>query len=354
MDGCIRITPTGKPKKSQSSGAPVRNCVCGCGVDARLFSFVLTKKRVVRGGVDLLTPLTQAIDAQGRRKLLEQIAQGKCEARVACCHVHPDDMYWTKQCRLKLKRGILPRVSLNPLTFTPEKPGSALRATRYCLEHFDTIEALSPQREHFHDDSARRSVGPDSSPEVAGCARTKSSRPAQTPLSRGTARRRARRRKTHTPTSIAMHEVLGKESVARQIDFDEKPVRTLRWCAEQMEKLAEELDQTRHALKLAHEANGQLKVENNSLQERLNASSEKLHAARALLASRNGGHLTFDRLMMDEKLRKGCNSLTGWKTPEAFRAFWNWVNGEKRTGPQMPRCITSQKQVHPRRRRVMT
>ena len=57
---------------------------------------------------------------------------------------------------------------------------------------------------------------------------------------------------------------------------------------------------------------------------------------------------------MDEKLRKSCNSLTGWKTPEAFRAFWNWVNGGKRTGPQMPRCITSQKQVHPRRRRVMT
>ena len=121
--------------------------------------------------MDLLTPLTQAIDEQRRRKLREQIAQGKCEARVACCHVHPDDMYWTKQCRLKLKRGILPRVSLNPLTFTPEKPGSALRATWHCLEHFDTTEALSPQREHFHDDSARRSVGPDSRPEVAGCAR---------------------------------------------------------------------------------------------------------------------------------------------------------------------------------------
>jgi len=106
MDGCIRITPTGKPKKRWPGGGNVRACVCVCGVDARLFSFVLTKKRVVRGGVDLLTPLTQAIDAQGRRKLLEQIAQGKCEARVACCHVHPDDMYWTKQCRLKLKRGI--------------------------------------------------------------------------------------------------------------------------------------------------------------------------------------------------------------------------------------------------------
>ena len=33
---------------------------------------------------------------------------------------------------------------------------------------------------------------------------------------------------------------------------------------------------------------------------------------------------------MDEKLRKSCNSLTGWKTPEAFRAFWNWVNGGKK------------------------
>ena len=127
-----------------------------------------------------------------------------------------------------------------------------------------------------------------------------------------------------------MHEVLGKESVARQIDFDEKPVRTLRWCTEQMEKLAEELDQTRHALKLAHEANGKLKAENNSLEHRLTSITEKLRDARAPFDYRNSGHLTFDRLMMDEKLRKGCNSLTGWKTPEAFRAFWNWVNGGKK------------------------
>ena len=71
----------------------VRNCVCGCGVDARSFSFVLTEQRVVRGGVDLLTPLTQGMDAHRRRELLEQIAQGKCGARVACCHVHPEYMY---------------------------------------------------------------------------------------------------------------------------------------------------------------------------------------------------------------------------------------------------------------------
>jgi hypothetical protein len=100
-------------------------------VDSRSFSFVLTKKRVVRGGVDLLTPLTQAIDEQRRRKLREQIAQGKCEARVACCRVHPDDMCWTKECPLKLKPRISPRVSLNPLTFTPDKLGGALRATWY-------------------------------------------------------------------------------------------------------------------------------------------------------------------------------------------------------------------------------
>ena len=324
------MTATGKPKKKRSGGAPVRPCVCGCGVDARSFSFVLTGKRVDRDGVDLLTPLTQGIEAQRRRELLKQIAEEKCEARVACCHVHPDDMYWTKKCRLKLKPNISPRVSLMPLTKTPDKRGSALRATKHCLECFGATVELSPQREHFHDDSARRSMGPDSSPEVAGCAHTKSSRPAETPLSRGTVRRPARRRKTHTPTSVAMHEILGKESVARQIDFEEQPARTVRSCTEQLEKMAEELDRTRHALKLAHEANGKKQAEINSLQDRLTSTSEKLRDARALFACRNGGHLTFDRLMKDKKLRKGCNALTGWKTPELFKSFWEWVNGGKK------------------------
>ena len=88
------MTATGKPKKSQSSGAPVRNCGCGCGVDARLFSFVLTKKRVVRGGLDLLTPLTQAIDEQRRRKLREQIAQGKAQTwHPAAGEFEPADLH---------------------------------------------------------------------------------------------------------------------------------------------------------------------------------------------------------------------------------------------------------------------
>ena len=323
------MTPTGKPKKRRPGGAPVRPCVCGCGVDARSFSFRLTEERVVRDGVDLLTPLTQGMGKQKRRKLRAQATEGKCEARVACCHVHPDDMYWTKQCRLKLKPDIVPCVSLNPLTCTPDKPGSALRAIKYCLEYFGATEALSPQREHFHDDSARRSMGPHSSAEVAGSTRTKSSRPAQTPLSCGSVRRRAWRRKTHTPTSVAVHEILGKESVARQIDFEEQPARTVRSCTEQMAKMAEELDRTRHALKLAHEANGKKQAEINPLQDRLTSTSEKLSDARDLLARRDGGFLTFDRLMKDKKLRKGCKSLTGWKSPEAFRSFWTWVNGGK-------------------------
>lgn len=266
----------------------MRPCVCGCGVNARSFSFVLTEERVERDGVDLLTPLTQAISEQRRRKLRAQVEKGKCEARVACCHVHPDDMYWTKQCRLKLKPGIVTRVSLKPLTCTPDKPGGALRATKHCLEYFGATEALSPQREHFHDDSARRSMGPDSSAEVAGSARTKSSRPAETPLSRGTVRRRARRRKTHTPTSVAVHEILGKESVARQIDFEEQPARTVHSCTEQIEKMAEELDRTRHALKLVHEANGKKQAEINSLQDRLTSTSENLDGARALVEPSRG------------------------------------------------------------------
>ena len=36
-------------------------------------------------------------------------------------------------------------------------------------------------------------------------------------------------------------------------------------------------------------------------------------------------NLTFDRLMKAEKLRKGCHTLTGWKTPELFKSFWEWV-----------------------------
>lgn len=34
--------------------------------------------------------------------------------------------------------------------------------------------------------------------------------------------------------------------------------------------------------------------------------------------------------MTDEKLRKGCNTSTGWKTPELFKALWEWVNGGKK------------------------
>ena len=53
------------------------------------------------------------MEEQILRKLHEQIARGKCGAHVACCHVPPDDMYWTKKCVLMLKPGIVPRVSLN-------------------------------------------------------------------------------------------------------------------------------------------------------------------------------------------------------------------------------------------------
>ena len=79
-DGCVRsMMAAGEPKKKSRSGGGgggnVRKCVCGCGVDARSFSFVLTKKRVDRGGVDLLTPLTRGMGKQKRRRIRKQIAK---------------------------------------------------------------------------------------------------------------------------------------------------------------------------------------------------------------------------------------------------------------------------------------
>ena len=303
-DGCVRsMMAAGEPKKKSRSGGGgggnVRKCVCGCGVDARSFSFVLTKKRVDRGGVDLLTPLTQGMGKQKRRRIRKQIAEEKCEARVACCHVHPDDMYWTKKCRLQLKPRASPRVSLKPLTKTPDVAGAPLRATNHCLECFGATEELSPQREHFHDDSARRSMGPDSSPEVAGCAHTKSSRPAETPLSRGTVRRRARRRKTHTPSAVAVHEILGKESVARQIDFEEQPARAARSCTEQIEKMAEELDRTRHELKLVQRQVDAKRRQSNLLRQKLASTRLELSDVQAALDRRISAYLR--RLKTDEK-----------------------------------------------------
>lgn len=84
------------------------------------------------------------------------------KACVACYQVLPDDMFGAKECRLKFRQGILPRACLNPLTFTLDDLDSALTATWRRLEHFGASEALSPQRKHFHEDSARRSTGPDS------------------------------------------------------------------------------------------------------------------------------------------------------------------------------------------------
>lgn len=49
---------------------------CHTRVDVRADSDDQTEQRVVRGGVDVLTPLTQAIDDQRRRKLREEFARG--------------------------------------------------------------------------------------------------------------------------------------------------------------------------------------------------------------------------------------------------------------------------------------
>jgi len=331
------MTATGKPKKSQSGGAPVRNCVCGCGVDARLFSFVLTKKRVVRGGLDLLTPLTQAIDAQRRRKLLEQIAQGKCEARVACCHVHPDDMYWTKKCRLRLKPRTSPRVSLKPLAKTPDVAGAPLRATRHCLNTFGASEAVSPQRADFAGDSARRAMSSCDGAEAVEHSVEKVDRSSRTPPTRETSQRRRQRRRIYTPSSVAIHQVLDKESIARTIDFEEEPTCNREACVELMSNLSLELDEARHALKLVRRQADAKRLETNLLRQKLACTRLKLADARAMHDGRISGYLTFQRLMTDEKLRKGCNTLTGWKTPELFKSFWEWVNGGKKRWSD--RCV---------------
>ena len=263
------MTATGKPKKKRSGGGNVRNCVCGCGVDARSFSFVLTKKRVDRGGVDLLTPLTQGIEAQRRRELLKQIAEEKCEARVACCHVHPDDMYWTKKCRLKLKPNISPRVSLKPLTKTPDVAGAPLRATDHCLNTFGASEAVSPQRSDFAGDSARRAMSSCDGAEVVEHLIEKVGPSSRTPPTRETSQRRRQRRRMYTPSSVAAHQVLDRESIARTIDFEEEPACNRAACIELMSNLSLELDEARHALKLVQRQADAKRRENNLLRQKL-------------------------------------------------------------------------------------
>ena len=115
-----------------------------------------------------------------------------------------------------------------------------------------------------------------------------------------------------------------------------------------MSNLSLKLDEARHTLKLVQRQADAKRRDSNLLRQKLASTRLKLSDVHAMLDGRISGYLTFQRLMTDEKLRKGCNTLTGWKTSELFKSFWEWVDGGKNVGVIVASCSTSRK-AHLRR-----
>jgi len=80
--------------------------------------------------------------------------------------------------------------------------------------------------------------------------------------------------------------VLDKESIARTIDFEEEPTCNREACVELMSNLSLELDEARHALKLARRQADAKRLEANLLRQKLASTQLKLADARAMFDGR--------------------------------------------------------------------
>ena len=298
-----------------------RTCCCGCGRDVSKHSIRLNARRVNRGGVDLLGPISSALTTDRRRRIQDDARDNKGDWRLSVVHVHPDDLY--KKGRLLLKERVIPRVDVQPLTRQFAETHDPLLATPYCEERYGCTAAVSAPSSPFPGDSARR--------DSDGCGTTGDSSavaPRRVPDSRTP--RSARRRKKHrkmqgkgTPVREQAVRVLRYDEYSGAGDKHERRVnkedlveaatRQKRVAAGSIERLSLEL--------------GKYEVEVIRLQKRERDLVESVKNLTARLDALHDHYLSYERLVTDETLGAKCHMLTGWKSVRTFQKLWEYING---------------------------
>ncbi len=188
-----------------------RTCCCGCGRDCSKHSIRLNARRVNRGGVDLLGPISCTLTPARRRRIQDDDHAKKGDWRVSAVHVNPDDLHWVKKGRLLLKEGVIPRVDVQPLTREFAQTHDPLLATPYCEEHYGCTTAVSAPSSPFPGDSARRDSGGRSTTADSSTAASRRVPDSRTPHSAG-------RRKKHRNFSGKGTPV--REQAARVLRYD--------------------------------------------------------------------------------------------------------------------------------------
>ena len=80
-----------------------RTCCCGCGRDCTKHSVWLNARRVNRGSVDSLGPISCTLEPGKRRRIQDDVRDNKGDWLLSVVHVHPEDLRWTKKGWLQLK-----------------------------------------------------------------------------------------------------------------------------------------------------------------------------------------------------------------------------------------------------------
>lgn len=324
------MSATGEAPRRKKGGAVSRPCACGCGVCTREFGLQLTVRRTQGGDRDLLKPLLGSMSKENRQRIRKALAQGQPGGYISAVHVHPDDLFWTDGLQISLKKEGPLRVSSEPLTVRPTQRGAPLRTTTYARETFGSGRLESPATVRGFDDSARRRRTAAAHSTVGVAPQTESERRARTPATRGKSKKACQRHDKSTPVAVAVDQVLQKPGPVRHITFDDEDDDASEMSEDETACLRRELDEARVALRLVEESRTSYK---QRYIEAKKAQARESHARESVLEmfrSRNDGHLTFRRLLTDEKLRKACNALTGWRTPETFEALWRYVDGGKK------------------------
>ena len=209
----------------------------------------------------------------------------------------------------------------------PTRRGAPLRTTTYAQETFGSARLESPATVRGFDDSARRRRNAAAHSSAGVATQTKSERRARTPATRGKSKKVRRKHDKRTPVGVAVDQVLENRGPVRHFTFDDEDTDASETREDETAQLRRELDEARVALRLVEESRSRYKkryIEARKAQARESPARKGLVE---MLRSRNEGCLTFRRLLTDEKLRKACNALTGWRTPEMFEALWRYVDG---------------------------
>jgi len=300
-----------------------RTCCCGCGRDCSKYSFKLNARRVIRGGADLLGPISRALTNERRRRILDDASDNKGDWRVSTVHVHPADLHWGKKGRLLLKEGVIPRVGVQPLTREFAEIHNPLLPTPYCEEHYECTAAVSAPSSPFPGDSARRASDGRSATADASAATTRCVPDSRTPH---TARRRRKHRRMHgkgTPV---------REQAARVLSYDEdsgaSDTHEHRINKEELVKAAARQKRiTTDSIKRLSVELRRFEVEVKRLQSRERDLVASVKNVTAKLDALHEHYLSYERLVTNETLGAQCHMLTGWKSARTFQALWEYING---------------------------